>query len=54
LRRAIIENKECEVNPLKEYQIIERKPTAEELFELRQSVGWGIGEKDDYQKGGLL
>jgi len=39
--------------PLKEYQIIERKPTVEEFFELRQSVGWGTGEKDDYQKSGV-
>jgi GNAT superfamily N-acetyltransferase len=42
---------ECEEKPLKEYQVIERKPTVEEFFELRQSVGWGIGEKDDYKKG---
>lgn len=34
-----------------EFKFIERKPTVEELFNLRESVGWGIGEKAAFEKG---
>ena len=34
-----------------DYQIIERKPTAEEMLELRQSVGWRSRDIESYQKG---
>jgi GNAT superfamily N-acetyltransferase len=38
-------------NKLIDYQIIARKPTVNELFALRQSVGWGTGVFGDYEQG---
>ena len=34
-----------------DYQVVERKPTAEELSELRQSVGWISRDLEAYEKG---
>ena len=34
-----------------DYELIKRKPTAEELIYLRKLVGWGIPDKDALQKG---
>jgi predicted GNAT family N-acyltransferase len=36
---------------MKGIELIERKPTVEELFILRESVGWGTGEKEAFEKG---
>ena len=36
---------------IKNCQIIERKPTVKELFELRRSVEWSIGEIEPFEKG---
>jgi predicted GNAT family N-acyltransferase len=36
---------------MQEFEFVERKPTAEELFILRESVGWGIGEKEAFENG---
>jgi len=33
------------------YELIERKPTAEEMVTLRQSVGWGISNEQSLSKG---
>lgn len=33
------------------YELIKRKPTAEELINLRESIGWGIPNKESLQKG---
>lgn len=33
------------------YQLVERKPTADEMIGLRESVGWGIPDKQSLQKG---
>lgn len=33
------------------YQIIERKPTVDQYFELRKAVKWPIGDEDAYKKG---
>lgn len=34
-----------------EYELIERKPTAQELFALRNAVGWNLGEQEAFEKG---
>lgn len=34
-----------------DYELIKRKPTAEEMTNLRKSVGWGIPDKRSLQKG---
>jgi len=34
-----------------EFEYIERKPTVDELFALRKSVGWGTGENAAFEKG---
>jgi ribosomal protein S18 acetylase RimI-like enzyme len=36
---------------IKDYQITERKPTVKELFELRKSVGWSVGEIEPFERG---
>ena len=36
---------------MKNFQIVERKPTATELFILRKSVGWSTGEESAFAKG---
>ena len=36
---------------MQEFELIERKPSAEELFILRESVGWGIGDKEAFENG---
>ena len=36
---------------IKNYQLIERKPTTEELFELRKSVKWSTGEMEAFERG---
>lgn len=36
---------------MQEFQFDERKPTVAELFVLRESVGWGIGEKEAFERG---
>jgi hypothetical protein len=36
---------------MQEFEFVERKPTAEELFILRESVGWRIGEKEAFENG---
>jgi hypothetical protein len=33
------------------FTIIERIPTVEEYIKLRNSVGWGIAERESIQKG---
>lgn len=36
---------------MKNYELIDRKPTAEEMTSLRKSVGWGIPDMDSMKKG---
>lgn len=36
---------------MKKYELIDRKPIAEEMTSLRKSVGWGISDIDSMKKG---
>ena len=36
---------------MSDVEFVERRPTVEELFLLRESVGWGTGEKNAFENG---
>lgn len=39
------------IHTMNHYHFVERKPTAEELLDLRQAVGWSIGDPESFEKG---